>query len=831
MKRRSGFFIFAFILLLTMAGCGGDEGTSPPAAGHPGDGGGSQGIALSPPVQGRMAPTGGSITVPISGGAEADLLFPDGALRETVSFTITPEQLESGGRLRLRIEPGDVVLAKPVTVRLRLPSGEATDALAVYVGSLGNRLVLPTAVDAATGTVTAETHLFAPEAAVSATKPMMAGAGEGGAAEGGSGFINAAEMNCSNLLPELSAEIAQAKLFEFTSERAYQLTQKYKSTKAMCDSLGDATEQAELQLQAQEIQQEACDAQIVNLESISLFLVETEEQLYDKMTRLLGSQASLDLVSGPCSPSLTMSDGLTKAVSDYLVEYQKRIDSPNFGGGTWLGLRGEVKSIVKLYDDAGMLLLADHKQTVIDTLLKPALDKLHARAYQLCRQDNLAEGDQSYLADVMSGGQVFGIPIAFLAVDSYGKTLVPAGLDKDIQYCASDLTVQAYDGTDLLPDQTQELGGGDTPGAHVTQGAIEVPVAEGVLSLEGIIRPLRCATPTTVAAYDASTLVIKFNGVTVKELIHSEGDFLPVNPVDLDVSDDLYTAAGLDPNAPGAYVLEIFRQGTGCNGVYGEASVKLFDLTVVSAAPAVKVIRRAHSIDATLSISASPGTSGQPPVADYIKTIRNVFSDPLDPFESYSDSISETKTVNLVNTGSVDVTSGQSVSIIADSDGNLVSITGSGQTQGKVNVTCPSPCDVKPEQEYVRRADVTPHLNHSIVISVEGAPVNYTLSGSVSLSGRANGYFAIRKGSTQGPISIVEHRLCAVDDPIYCNDVGFIPAADLASSGTLQPGIYHDILITVEADPRSRYDAEFGADGAVNASGSFNFTLTFSPAP
>jgi hypothetical protein len=201
-------------------------------------------------------------------------------------------------------------------------------------------------------------------------------------------------------------------------------------------------------------------------------------------------------------------------------------------------------------------------------------------------------------------------------VDSYGKTLIPTSLAQDIQYCASDLRIEAYDGVDLL--QTHELGGGDTTGTHVTQATIELPVDDGVLSLEGIIKPLRCATPTTAAAFDNSTLIIKFDGEVVETLAHANGDFLPQTPVSLDVS-EMYVAAGNDPNVPGTYVLEVVRQGTGCNGMYGDAMSTLFEVTVVSGGgpqPELTATLSPFSGDtATLTAVVTDGSGGALPGA------------------------------------------------------------------------------------------------------------------------------------------------------------------------------------------------------------------------
>jgi len=550
-------------------------------------------------VESVIGSEGGTIIVPMGNDAELQLVFPGGAVLDTIRFTVTPETPEAGAVLRARIVPGDVALYRPVTASVRLRASELRQTLGIYVGSQPNRFFVPTEVDNATNLITGQTQTFFTAATSGVANGVVRAALTGGTQDAElPGFLNIADANCTNQLSELAARIEYAKNYSFSAKPgAYELIQQYKAMQAACEDPNSA-EAILIEQEIVHIQKEVCDARATTLDSIFLTADGDEAQFYKRVTRLAGSEAVVVLASADCGSSITFLQALEKSITDYLTAYSVRLNSPGFGGGTWLGLRGEIKSIVKVHQEAVMLSLDDHAEAIIDTILKPALAILHARAYQLCRTDTLAEGNQAYLADVMSGGQVYGTPIGFLVdvffvVDYYGEPYVPEFIADDVQYCASDLTVEAYDGLDLLTDQTLELGGGDTPGSHVAEGTIEVPVAEGVLSFEGIVRPLRCTTPTDSSTYDASQLVFKFNGATVKTLAPDDGDFLPAVPVELNVS-DMYATAGLDPGSPGTYHLEIYREGTGCNEVYGEPTVKLFDISVVSAttAPSVTLIER-----------------------------------------------------------------------------------------------------------------------------------------------------------------------------------------------------------------------------------------------
>jgi len=581
------------VLPFVLAACGGGGGNDPGVS------------TLRPPVQAEIGSAGGTVKVPISEGVQAEIEFPAGALRETVSMTFTPEPPEAGAQVRLRVEPADPELAKPVILRLTGAAAPASGTTAFYVGSRDNRMFVPSATDPATGALTAQTQLLVLDAdtalAARADRPRILAAGP---LTSGShaGFINVDQQTCQILLPELEAQIRRAKQSEFTANSVYQLVQTIRVIEPLCAGEGggdgSAVEAAELLLKIEEIERAACASLVNAVDAIMFFLDPTEADFYGRTTRLLGAQAALDAVGGSCNPQVTTMQAYAKAMTDYMAAFSRRVDAPGFGGNTWLSRRNELRRIIRLYDDAFGLEMLAEQQAVVDTVLKPALAKLHARAFRTCDRDNPAE--QGQLADLMTGGQVYGSSIAFLAFDGYGRTLIPPGIAQDIQYCASRLSIQAFDGAEPLPSQTLVLGGGDEPGTQETQGTITVPVAEGVLSIEGVVRPLLCASPQAAAAYDPSTLVIKFNGVTIRELSPTAADFLPEGPLELDLQ-AMYAAAGLDANAPGAYALEIFRVGTGCGGVFGAASFKLFEVTVTStgAAPSVAVLGSSTMADLT----------------------------------------------------------------------------------------------------------------------------------------------------------------------------------------------------------------------------------------
>jgi hypothetical protein len=332
---------------------------------------------------------------------------------------------------------------------------------------------------------------------------------------------------------------------------------------------------------------------------------------------------------------------------------------------------------------------------------------------------------------------------------------------------------------------------------------------------------LRCATPTTPASYENSSLIINFNNVKVKTLNHSNGDFLPADPVDLIVS-DLYTTAGLDPNLPGTYPLAIVRQGSGCNGVYGDASVKLFELALTSApAPEVRLSQREHDMELQFFFEAEPVEPGSNVVA-YFKS----YEGPEDSLAAYSDTLDPpAKVVTRENSGSFDGRSAyQNISFNADQAGRLLTIKGSAGFETKTALTGCFNLDCS---ERVIGGHSQARLNSGIHFLVKAGVVAYTLTGTL-------GATSDNQNPAYGAVSLIqlevgdlsEFTVCSSADPSACSGSG---TASLASSGTLSPGEYAlEFSLVGESKIQS---PNFEGQQTIEADGNVNFTLNFVSVP
>lgn len=140
---------------LGLPGCGG--GDTPPDSGPPP-------VVVAPPVGDPVSQTvgtAGAIMRATASGMAVTLTIPDGALPANTVLTLTPQAPAVGEVASVKLSPGGLFFAKPITVVLQYPAGTlplATASLRQRLGSEDSYLV--TTVDAATRTLSARMTTF-----------------------------------------------------------------------------------------------------------------------------------------------------------------------------------------------------------------------------------------------------------------------------------------------------------------------------------------------------------------------------------------------------------------------------------------------------------------------------------------------------------------------------------------------------------------------------------------------------------------------------------------------------------------------------------------------
>lgn len=186
---------------------------------------------------------------------------------------------------------------------------------------------------------------------------------------------------------------------------------------------------------------------------------------------------------------------------------------------------------------------------------EPFREELHEQAWDLCHDD----GEQWVLAGLSQ-----------VVAD-------PAPVQKDVQYCGSQL------GLDVQDDQGAVLrsavAGGEGPLLFTEAASTSAP-AGGKLVLKGPLRALRCHDDPP--RYEDDELVVKLVASTgTSEVARREANangYLTEDgdPLELDV-DTLVDELDGDSNEP--IVLEVWRESPSCGGAFGPTEVQLFTVT------------------------------------------------------------------------------------------------------------------------------------------------------------------------------------------------------------------------------------------------------------
>jgi hypothetical protein len=135
-------------------GCGGGGGGAdeapPPVVSVP----------IGPPVTQTVGAAGGTVLATAS-GMKVSLSIPDGALASDTAVTITPQAPAAGDVVSLKLAPGGIFFAKPVTLVVEYPAGQVPKAKSTLRQQLGaDASYLVTTVDAAARTLSATLTTF-----------------------------------------------------------------------------------------------------------------------------------------------------------------------------------------------------------------------------------------------------------------------------------------------------------------------------------------------------------------------------------------------------------------------------------------------------------------------------------------------------------------------------------------------------------------------------------------------------------------------------------------------------------------------------------------------
>jgi hypothetical protein len=561
--------LMVFFVLLSLTACPGDNtGGNPEPKPTP-----------TGTVSKSIDATGGNLEAVSTDGVTFKLEFPAGATRTALVLKVVPRVTEAGQFAAFEVTPKGVHLGKPVTLKLKLPTGVSTSAKTSFFFRSGAKTVpLETKFDAATKTFTTSSKILGLEDLASTKLNQTRDSLFDG--------VELSEISCQIERDFLQDQIlnAQAWITGFAANTK-QLEDRLKSIRAGCGN--DADTQAVIT----QIQARACSEATSALTSAQVQLVETAEDLARVVNPVLNTQAMVQAAGSTCptaADSETTTDDKFKQFAD---SYATKVNSPNFKADHD-ALWRELKSSVALSADCLLLSVSETTCQKITTNIKTLFDHQRKATYKLCRTD----GSQFFIANLASMGGLIRevIPVNLPGVGSARQTrnfpilknelldltnFSAADLENDAQYCASKMVLTVIGPKKTLVDLGRTLEGGATPGLFKAADATKSPVV-GELQLSGSLKTFDCNNRLAT-----DQLIIKLNNVEIKRVSHQNGDFFKT-PVKISLMDssgiltgsDLQKA-GIDPDQKGTYPLQVFRSGEAC-GIYSDADFKLFEIGI-----------------------------------------------------------------------------------------------------------------------------------------------------------------------------------------------------------------------------------------------------------
>lgn len=559
-------------LLALLAGCGG----TPPASGGP--------------ATATITPGGGRIEAFDAAGTRYRLDFPAGGLRQTTTVTLRPLTVGAGKLAAFQVEPAGLVTDVPVAVEVRLPSGAAPSPFATLVLEPGGLpAFVPTNVQ--DDTLSAALSFFAIPTDGSGLPPSGVTT-----SQGGGDTVEAVQANCAERLESL-----QGSYDALVASNSFQAAIRVALS---AGALGMVCGLEEADAWLEQVAPAAC-ARYEDLVLLAdVFAADTYDRFAELIQPVLNWEATLQKLGVECENARSAVEVIGDKYPQFITFYGAEVVGSAFTAD-YERLRDEARKVWILIGQAQQLGIDAAETMLREQVLFPVMDQLRNRSFEEC----LDTDDHYYLSTVLSGpftsqrvpiGSVS--PLAGIGRLDTIANFTDAQVRDDIQYCASDLTLEVWADPDVpeeLTDARRELGPGSAPGQQTTEASTEGPV-QGYLVLRGPIEQLRCGQARNLESHE---LVVKFGGVEVHRASSLAG-----NP-EVQVESSL-TAAGRSLTGLNDVDVEVIREGGTCDDLYASGDVTLFTVTYT-----------ADPVPSVSSVTASPSSLTAEEPAEFTFTL------------------------------------------------------------------------------------------------------------------------------------------------------------------------------------------------------------------
>lgn len=441
-------------LTILSSACGGDD---PVAPSEPG------------PAAVVLSPAGGTVAATADDGTRLTLEVPAGAVLEDTRFELVAQEPGPDEWARFSITPA-AFFVQPITVTLEMPAGWAagTRPRLSLDGS-----VLDTTYDG-TRTLIAATHYLGYDPDDGLVLRASSASGE----------LVAADLDCADLAQALNDKITAAQAGGTMDEELFkQLATGFGVLATDCPELAPSVQQLESALQ-----QLACaeyDAAVANLQEGEP--PSTAQEIQTKVDRVVAAQGLKLETDADCGSGQDFLDAIEPIFTAYVEGKQEEFGDPDYVMelDTWDGLWQELQAVLAVAAQAACFSLTDMAAGIESDVMVPLMTLFRDKAYRMCFGP---EGTHAFLGDLRAAGALMDH-----AIGETLPTFVPfdeADLERDIQYCASNLEIQVLDGSGVLLESMQLQQ--DILDYQVEDEASLTVPGDGTIELGGMLRALRC---------------------------------------------------------------------------------------------------------------------------------------------------------------------------------------------------------------------------------------------------------------------------------------------------------------------------------------------------
>lgn len=524
----------------------------------------------TPPVLGgpstaTIGPAGGTLQATGEDGVRYRIVFPAGAFEAPTSITLRPLAAASSSVARFRVEPAGLVLGAEATLTATLPAGTTVAPATTFAFGFDTEpTYVPTTVQGSS--LEASLRYFGVP-----TDAWGASASGGSAVlapqQSGEDTVAAAQANCSQRLSAMQDSF-DALMATNSFEAAIRVALNAASLAMQCADDEQTTTWLE------QVPTAACS----RYDDLVLLAQVTAADTYARFTELaqpiMNWWSTLQKLDVACPSATPPTQVIGEKLSQFLTFYSGKVQGLAFTAD-YDQLLDEARKVWGLRGQATLLDLPDVENQLEQQVLYPIMDQLRDRSFDEC-----VDADDHYYLFTMLQEPFTSkrVPIgsvtplsSVLELQNGHAGFQDSEVQTDIQYCASDLTLEVWSDPDVpeeLTDKRRELGPGSEPGQQTSTATTEGPV-EGHLVLRGAIERLLCGDERSIVEHE---LVVTFHGTEVHR-----ASTLDANP-EIDVENAL-VSAGLSPTGLNEVDVVVRRESDACQSRYGSQDYPLFTVT------------------------------------------------------------------------------------------------------------------------------------------------------------------------------------------------------------------------------------------------------------